>query len=168
MKDTHDKSRIQKMVRMSPVDWAIIEEKVKKSKLNFTQYAIKSLRGESINIKQMYANPEDARLIHRDISQLSSHVNALSTIINRHYAGAKVEGSPTEKVPTTQSKSTVSSVRTIRKSKISIVTGHRFNQEKPVEKIVQSDEIKELMKEVIKLQELTMEVVKKYDSQAFK
>lgn len=168
MKDTHDKSRIQKMVRMSPVDWAIIEEKVKKSKLNFTQYAIKSLRGESINIKQMYANPEDARLIHHDISQLSSHVNALSTIINKHYAGAKVKGSSVEKISTSQSQSTVSRTRTIRKSKISIVTGYRFNQEKPVEKIVQSDEIKELMKEVIKLQELTMEVVRKYDSQTFK
>lgn len=86
MPNKYDQNKVRISLRLTKLDKKIIDEKVKKSRLNFTQYATQVLLHS--HIKPKYSDAY-AQLIHHDTKQLTSHINALTTVINKHFRKEK-------------------------------------------------------------------------------
>lgn len=71
-----------KHIRMSLDQERLIQEKADLAEDSFSNFMTASALNSSISIHTKY-DKADANLIHHDITQLTSHVNALSTILNQ-------------------------------------------------------------------------------------
>ena len=71
-----------KHIRMSLDQERLIQEKADLAEDSFSSFMTASALNSSISIHPKYDKAQ-AKLIHHDITQLTSHVNALSTVLNR-------------------------------------------------------------------------------------
>lgn len=90
-------ARKSKHIRMTADEEKMIEAKAKMAQVSFSDFMVDSALVSKISVHTKYSD-EQAQQIHHDITQLTSHVNALATILNHSLrSGGHLEWSIIEK-----------------------------------------------------------------------